>query len=68
MVTSEVDVFLQESKLRCEIFLNELFSLFSDAPVEDLEYGWCFLENVEDPTNPAINCYEDTQWSEVDGR
>ena len=30
--------------------------------------GWCFLENIADPSNPASRCYEDTQWSEVDGR
>ena len=42
--------------------------LCSDVGIQDLENGWCFLENIADPSNPASRCYEDTQWSEVDGR
>ena len=27
-----------------------------------------FLENILDPNNATRGCYEDVQWSEVDGR
>jgi len=37
-----------------------------DAP--DLEAGYCFLENIQDPANPTSNCYDDASWSEADGR
>jgi len=40
----------------------------NDIGIEDLEYGWCFLENVEHPENPTENCYEDVDWSAADGR
>jgi len=30
--------------------------------------GWCFLENIKNPGNGTQNCFEDTQWSVVDGR
>jgi len=30
--------------------------------------GWCFLENIQNPGNGTQNCFEDTQWSVVDGR
>jgi len=39
-----------------------------DVGIQDLEFGWCFLENIRDPQNPSEGCYEDVQWSEVDGR
>ena len=39
-----------------------------DVGIQDLEFGWCFLENIIDPNNPTQGCYEDVQWSEVDGR
>ena len=39
-----------------------------DVGIQDLEFGWCFLENIRDPLNPTEACYEDVQWSEVDGR
>jgi len=39
-----------------------------EVGIEDLEYGWCFLENIVDPANPQNGCHEDVQWSEVDGR
>ena len=39
-----------------------------DVGIQDLEFGWCFLENILDPQNPTKGCYEDVQWSEVDGR
>ena len=41
---------------------------FSDVGISDLEFGWCFLENIVDPQNPTNDCYEDVAWSEVDGR
>ena len=47
---------------RLNIFLS------SDVGIEDLEYGWCFLENVEHPENPTESCYEDVAWSAADGR
>lgn len=31
-------------------------------------YGWCFLENIEDPTDATKNCFPDTLWSETHGR
>jgi len=40
----------------------------NEIGIEDLEYGWCFLENVENPENPTENCYEDVSWSAADGR
>ena len=40
----------------------------SDHGVEELENGWCFLENVQDPNNPTGDCFEDTQFSVADGR
>ena len=39
-----------------------------DVGIQDLEFGWCFLENIRDPLNPSVGCYEDATWSEVDGR
>jgi len=30
--------------------------------------GWCFLDHVQDPINPAENCFKDTEWSVVDGK
>ena len=36
--------------------------------IEELDYGWCFLEMITDPSNPTEGCYEDVAWSEVDGR
>jgi len=39
-----------------------------DVGISDLEFGWCFLENIVDPENPTTDCYDDVQWSEVDGR
>jgi len=39
-----------------------------DIGLQELEFGWCFLENIQDPHNPTLGCYEDVQWSEVDGR
>ena len=44
------------------------YSCSSEVGIEDLEYGWCFLENIVDPANPQNGCHEDVQWSEVDGR
>ena len=26
------------------------------------------MENIVDPENPTTDCYDDVQWSEVDGR
>merc|ERR1711892_1437204 len=40
----------------------------NDVGIEDLEYGWCFLENVANAENPSDNCYEDVDWSAADGR
>ena len=40
----------------------------SDHGVPELEAGWCFLENLQDPANPTQDCYEDTQFSVADGR
>jgi len=28
----------------------------ADVGIEDLEYGWCYLENVENPEDPTDNC------------
>merc|ERR1712142_649163 len=36
--------------------------------VEGANHGWCFLENVKNPLNGSENCFEDTNWSAVDGR
>ena len=47
---------------------DSIFFLSSDVGIEDLEYGWCFLENVEHPENPTESCYEDVAWSAADGR
>ena len=30
--------------------------------------GWCFLENVEHPEEPACNCYADATWSQTHSR
>jgi hypothetical protein len=35
---------------------------------EETTYGWCFLENIEDPTDPTKNCYTDALWSHTHGR
>jgi len=32
------------------------------------EPGWCFLDNVQDPTKPGKDCYSDTGWSVSRGR
>jgi len=40
----------------------------TDHGVEELQNGWCFLENVQDPNNPTGDCFEDTQFSVADGR
>ena len=68
MATLEEAAFHQESKLPLYNIIQISVNCFSDAPLQELENGWCFLENVVDPTNPTRDCYEDTQWSEVDGR
>ena len=31
-------------------------------------WGFCFLEYVQDPSNPTENCFEDAQWSKTAGR
>ena len=31
-------------------------------------YGWCFLENIEDPTDVTKNCFPDALWSATHGR
>jgi len=31
-------------------------------------YGWCFLENIEDPTDATKNCFPDALWSFTHGR
>lgn len=31
-------------------------------------YGWCFLENIEDPSDPTKNCFADALWSHTHGR
>jgi len=41
---------------------------YAETGIEELENGYCFLENVQDPSNPANNCFDDTTWSESDGR
>jgi len=40
----------------------------TDHGVAELENGWCFLDNVQDPTNPTDHCFADTQFSVADGR
>jgi len=40
----------------------------ADHGIDDLEHGWCFLENVQNPKRPTENCYEDTDFSVADGR
>ena len=42
--------------------------LTSEVDTENLKHGWCYLENVVDPSDPQRGCYKDAQWSEVDGR
>jgi len=32
------------------------------------EIGYCFLENVQDPSEPSSNCFSDTTYSPADGR
>jgi len=34
----------------------------------DTIYGYCFVEHVEDPSNPSKNCFDDVQYSPADGR
>jgi len=40
----------------------------TDHGVEELEHGWCFLDNVQDPSDPTQDCFGDTQFSVADGR
>jgi hypothetical protein len=40
----------------------------ADHGIEELEEGWCFLENVQDAANPTQDCYEDTEFSVADGK
>lgn len=35
---------------------------------DDFEEGYCFLENVKDPSKPSSNCFSDADWSVADGR
>ena len=44
------------------------FHFLSDHGIEELQNGWCFLGNVQDPKNPTDNCFEDAQFSVADGR
>ena len=30
--------------------------------------GWCFLENVQHPEEPACSCFKDATWSTTHGR
>jgi len=40
----------------------------ADHGIEELEEGWCFLENLQDPSNPSENCYDDVEFSVADGK
>eukprot|EP00091_Calanus_sinicus_P016560 TRINITY_DN35991_c0_g1_i1.p1 TRINITY_DN35991_c0_g1~~TRINITY_DN35991_c0_g1_i1.p1 ORF type:complete len:152 (-),score=38.93 TRINITY_DN35991_c0_g1_i1:83-538(-) len=40
----------------------------TDHGIEELQNGWCFLDNVQDPKNPTDNCFQDAQFSIADGR
>jgi len=35
--------------------------------VPEIEDGYCFLENIQDPANPSASCFDDVQWSTSDG-
>jgi len=34
----------------------------------DTQYGYCFLDNIQDPSNPSRNCFSDVSYSPADGR
>merc|ERR1712038_1074774 len=40
----------------------------ADHGIEELAEGWCFLENLQDPSNPTENCYDDVEFSVADGK
>jgi hypothetical protein len=52
----------------CNIFSWSILNFIREHGIEELEHGWCFLENVQDPQNPTDNCFPDTQFSVADGR
>lgn len=31
-------------------------------------FGFCFLENLQNPNNPTEDCFEDATWSKTAGR
>merc|ERR1712002_145376 len=31
-------------------------------------YGYCYLENIQDPTKPTKNCFNDAAWSSANGQ
>jgi len=38
------------------------------SPWARLAAGWCFLQNLQDPAEPSKHCYDDVEWSAVEGR
>ena len=69
---------LQDKDLDIYIFPQIPFGASLELPVviaigfiyrgDVTSYGWCFLENIEDPTDLTKNCYLDALWSPTHGR
>eukprot|EP00096_Caligus_rogercresseyi_P014325 TRINITY_DN681_c0_g1_i1.p1 TRINITY_DN681_c0_g1~~TRINITY_DN681_c0_g1_i1.p1 ORF type:complete len:303 (-),score=60.90 TRINITY_DN681_c0_g1_i1:130-1038(-) len=65
----------EEPQCKCsEEPLSSLTGSKNGKPCQSLgnrgfaDNGWCFLDNVMDPSNPSKNCYADAQWSQSHGR
>ena len=69
MVTRRAAVFLLWRKIILVLIsFGYPFYFLSEHGIEELQNGWCFLDNVQDPKNPTDNCFEDAQFSVADGR
>lgn len=44
------------------------FNDYGDYGASSGSNGYCFLNNILDPANATLNCYEDAAWSASDGR
>jgi hypothetical protein len=54
--------------LRAFFEVFDFYGLYILCRGEVTSYGWCFLENIEDPTDATKNCFTDALWSHTHGR
>jgi len=66
----KVLMFIENSILQLLTIINYLIIYIIIITYRGSEpaYGWCFLENIEDPTDATKNCFPDALWSFTHGR